>query len=100
MACTCFVAACIMLSTAIVIVESLPRLQGTRALLIIHRCAVGLTAVFAIELVLRVVACPDLRKLLRDVHTWIDVFALAPVLIELVRPLPCATPPARVARAV
>ena len=81
---TCCVAVCILLSTVIVIVESLPRLTGTRALTLIRYCASGLNILFVVELVLRVVACPNYRKLLRDGHTWIDVFALLPVLIELV----------------
>lgn len=82
---TCFVAACIVLSTVILVAQSLPRYTNTSVQHKLNTVGMVLNVIFTVELFLRAVSWPSYRTYLTDVHNWIDVMALVPVYIEWVR---------------
>lgn len=83
-----FIMGCVVLSTAVLIVESLPRFHGTPVLDIIAACNNALTAIFTVELLLRFASAPSWRAVFLQVYTIIDILAVIGAYIDLVRPLP------------
>lgn len=47
-----------------------------------------LTVTFFVELVVRISCFPSIRECVFDGYTWVDIIALLPDLLELVRPTP------------
>ena len=85
LAITWFVTSCILVSTAFLLAESLPRYKDTHVYTDIQTSLSFLNAIFAVEFVARLATCPDYRAYVRDVNNWIDMLALVPFYIDAVR---------------
>lgn len=77
----------VFVSTFLVLLESLPRCQLKSnhlcdTLPTIHTV---LTGTFILELLFRFSCFPSIKQCLLDYFTWVDIVALAPDLVELVR---------------
>jgi hypothetical protein len=67
------------------LVESLYGMRVTPMLKKLGWIEVGLNIMFLIEFILRVSSCPSLWELARDIQTWLDLLALLPALLQVVR---------------
>jgi Ion transport protein len=78
------IGACIVLSTAIVMLEFLPRYKDMPAEARLKRFREALSILFLVEITLRLIACPHWQTFVKDINNWIDAMAFVPALAEMV----------------
>jgi hypothetical protein len=82
---TIFIQICILMSTAILIIQSLYGMHENQLLKKLEKAEVCINIILAVELIMRAGTCPTFWKLAVDVQTWLDTLALLGALLAMVR---------------